>query len=75
MQGRPTALTEHIIMDRVRTLFHCQRVVTAREQHDPTALGGYHYHIAIHCSDASKNTAIRRRIRQAPRKPPVAVAD
>lgn len=51
MQGRPTALTEHIIMPAKK------KVVTAREQHDPTALGGYHYHIAIHCSDASKNTA------------------
>lgn len=49
-------------MDRVRALLNCQRIIIARENHEAN---GYHFHAALQCSDASKNTAAVRRIRQA----------
>lgn len=49
-------VTKEMILLRIRDRFECGAIVVAKEVHQE---GGYHYHIAVLTSSASKNTATK----------------
>lgn len=46
-----------LLMERVRKCFDCRSVIIAKEKHEN---GGFHYHVGIFNSNASRYTAIKK---------------
>jgi len=53
---RRESVTKEMILLRIREIFECGAIVIAREAHQE---GGYHYHVAVLTSNASKNNATK----------------
>ena len=49
-------VSRKMILRRVRATLECGAIVVAKEDHKE---GGYHYHVAVLTSNASRNTATR----------------
>ena len=56
-RGDRSHYTAHFVSGKCRSVFSCQSVIVAKEQHKE---GGYHYHVGILNDNASRKTATKR---------------
>lgn len=62
-RGERAKITKEECARRIRDIFDCKAILVAKEAHT-TEPGTFHYHICIHCTNASRYTYLQK-IRKA----------